>query len=123
MGLKLYFFSLFTCIITSLGLWFLLLFNVNPYQAPAWIISIFYFTFFLFLLSIFSIVGFYVKVWASNREVIFQHLVPTLRQGAIVSLMFTGLLLLEQMKVLNWAVASLYIVSLAMLELFFRSRK
>jgi hypothetical protein len=123
MSLRLYFFGLYSTIIISLCLWLLLLINVNPYQAPAWIVSIFYFTFFLFWTGVFAIFGFYLKVWASNREVIFNHLIPTLRQSAIFSLILTGLLLLEQIKVLNWWVACLFIISLLMLELFFRSKK
>lgn len=123
MNLRLYFFSLITNMLLAFGLWLLLLVNVNPYQAPSWIIFIFYFTIFLFLLSIFAICGYYLKVWATNREVIFSHLGPTLRQSAILSVIITGLLLLEQIKVLNWWIAVLFILSISMLELFFRSKK
>lgn len=123
MSLRLYLFGLFVTIIISFSLWLLLLFNVNPYLAPTWIIFTSYFTLFLFICGIFSIIGFYAKVWVSNREVIFSHLLPTLRQSAILSLIITGLLLLQQIKVLNWWVACLFITSLIMLELFFRSRK
>lgn len=123
MSLRLYLFGLFLTIIIAFGLWLLLIFNVNPFQAPTWIILTFYFAFFLFWLGIFAILGFYLKVWASNREVIFSHLGPTLRQSSIFALIITGLLLLLQIKVLNWWVACLFVTSLVMLELFFRSRK
>jgi len=107
----------------SLGLWFLLLFNVNPFTAPTWIVIVFYLTLFLFLVGIFAIVGFYFKVWASNREIIFSHLAPTLRQSALISLLIIGLIFLEQVKALNWWVAILLVAAVIMLELFFRSRK
>lgn len=123
MSLRIYFFSIITSIILSLSLWLLLLFNVNPYQAPSWIIATFYFTFFLFFTGIFAIIGYKLKVWASNREVIFSLLAPTLRQSIILSMIITGLLLFEQIKVLNWWVACLFVISLFMLELFFRSKK
>lgn len=123
MGLKLYFFSLISIMLISLGLGLLLVSNVNPFQAPFWVIGLFYLMMFLFLTGVFAISGFYFKVWMSRREIIFAHLVPTLRQGAIFSFILVGLLFLEQIKVLNWWIALLFIVSILMLELFFRSKK
>lgn len=123
MALRLYLFGLYSIMFLSLGLWFLLLFNVNPFTAPTWIVIVFYLTLFLFLVGIFAIVGFYFKVWASNREIIFSHLAPTLRQSALISLLIIGLIFLEQVKALNWWVAILLVAAVIMLELFFRSRK
>ena len=123
MGLRLYLFGLYSTVAISLGLCLLLIFNVNPYQAPFWIVSIFYITVFLFFMAVFGILGFYIKVWATNREVIFAHLGPTLRQAAIISLVIIGLIFLQQVRALNWWVAILFIVSVGLIELFFRSRK
>ncbi len=123
MGLRLYLFGLISTIMTAIALWLLLLFNVNPYQAPVWIIFTFYFTLFFFFWGIFAIIFFYFKVWLSNREVVFAHLAPSLRQAAIFSLIIAGLLLLQQIKALNLWIAFLFILSLLMLELFFRSKK
>lgn len=123
MGLRLYLFSLYTTLIISIGLWLLIVVNVNPFQAPFWIVGIFYFTLFLFFVALFSVLGFYFKVWLTNREVIFSHLIPTIRQSAILSLIIVGLVFLQQVKVLNWYVAGLFILAIGMIELFFRSRK
>ena len=123
MGLRIFLFGLYSTMVVSLGLCLLLIFNVNPFQAPFWIISILYLTLFLFFMAVFGVLGFYLKVWATNREVIFGHLMPTLRQAAIISLIIVGLLFLQQVRVLNWWVAVLFIVSIGLLELFFRSRK
>lgn len=120
MGLKLYLFGLYSIMILSFGLWFLLLNNVNPFQAPSWIIALTYLTLFCFLNCLFSIIGFYVKVRMSNREVVFAHLAPTLRQGALVSFLILGSVFLIQVKSFNWWIASLFIISILMLELFFR---
>jgi len=123
MGLRLYLFGLYSTIAISLGLCVLLIFNINPFQAPFWIIAIFYLTIFLFFMAIFGIMGFYLKVWATNREVIFAHLVPTLRQAGFLALIIVGLLFLMQVRVLNWWVAVLFVISIGLIELFFRSRK
>lgn len=123
MGLRLYLFSLYSIAILAFGLWMLLLFNVNPYSAPSWIIALVYTLLFCFLTGIFAIAGFHLKVRLSNREVIFSHLMPTLRQSALIAFTVIGLIFLFQLKSLNWWIGSLFIISILMLELFFRSKK
>lgn len=123
MALRLYQFGLFATFILSLFLWLVLVFSVNPTEAPFWIIALFYITFFLIWLSVFAYLGYYMKVWSSNREVLFSHIGPTLRQASFVSAIITGCIFLEQVKVLNWWVAGMFIVAIGLLELYFRSKK
>lgn len=123
MGLKLYLFSIYATILISLGLSLLLVFNVNPFQAPFWIITLFYLTVCLFFTATFALIGFYLKVKASNREVIFNHLIPTLRQSLLLSLFIISILFLQQIKVVNWWILILMAVIFILLELFYRSRK
>jgi len=120
--LRFYLFSLYLTLFLSFGLLSLIFFNVNPYTSPFWMIFLFYLMVFLFWASLFGIVGFYLKIWASRREVIFAHIAPTLRQSALVGLTLTGLLFLFQIKVLNWWVAVLFILAVLLIELFFRKR-
>lgn len=75
------------------------------------------------LTSLFSLANFYYKVWATNREVIFSHLGPSLRQAALLSLVVTSCLFFEQIKVLNWWIAGMVIIAAALAELYFRSTK
>lgn len=123
MALRLYLFSLYMALIVSAGLILLLFLGVNPFQAPAWIIILFYLSIFLFVAAGLSIAGFYLKVWASNREVIFAHLIPTIRQSIFFAIIMVGFLLLEQLKVLNWWNAAMLIIAVGLIELFFRARK
>jgi len=123
MGLRLYLFGLYSTLVISIGLWLLIIVNVNPYQAPVWIVAIFYLTLFLFFVAFFAIILFYLKIWLTNREVIFSHLMPSLRQSMILALIIVGLLFLQQVRVLNWWVAGLFVIAVAMIELFFRSKK
>ncbi len=123
MALKLYLFSLFCTLILSLFLFLLLFFSVNPYFAPVWIIAIFYLTFFIIWVSVFALVGFYLKIWVSNHEVIFAHILPTLRQALFASFVLTALLFLRQIGVLNWWIGLLLAFAVGLVELFFRSRK
>ena len=123
MILRLYLFSLYFTLFLAAGLTALIIFNVNPNASPFWMISLFYITFFLFWAALFGLIGFYLKVWATNREVIFAHLLPTLRQSMLVALAITGLLFLQQLRMLNWWVAILFILAVLMIEFFFRSKK
>jgi len=122
-AIRLYVFCMVLVSILSGFLWLILFFSVNPFQAPSWIIFIFYTTFFVFLAAIFSLASFYYKVWASNREVIFSHIGPSIRQACFASLALTTLLFFEQIKVLSWWVASMIILAVILFELFFRSRR
>lgn len=123
MALRLYKFGLIASICLSGFLWFLLLMSVNPYQAPFWIILLFYVTLYIVCTSIIALLFFNLKVKAGNREVIYSHIGPTLRQSAFLSVVIIGCLFLEQLKVLNWWVASMLIVALLLIELYYRSRK
>jgi len=123
MILRLYLFSLYCTAIISAGLLGMIIFNINPFDAPFWMIMIFYVSVFLLLLAIFGLIGFYLKVWATNREVIFAHIVPTLRQAALISTAIAGLIFLQQLRVLNWWVGILFILAIIFVELFFRGRK
>lgn len=122
MILRIYLFSLYLTLLLSFGLFFLILFNVNPYTSPFWMIFLFYFTFFMIFVSLFGVIGFYLKIWASNREVIFAHILPTLRQSVLIGLVMAGLLFLFQIKVLSWWVAGLFVMAILMIELYFRKK-
>ena len=123
MILRLYLFSLYLTLFLSAGLIVFIIFNINPNQSPFWMVFIFYLTLFLFWAAFWGLIGFYLKVYATNREIIFAHLVPTIRQSMLIALAMVGLLFLQQMRVLNWWVAILFILAVSMIELFFRSRK
>lgn len=123
MILRLYLFSLYLTAIVSAGLAAMVVINVNPFESPFWIIAVFYVACFLLITSLCGLIFFYYKVWAANREVIFAHLVPTLRQSAFIALAIIGLLFLQQVRVLNWWVAILFTFAIFLVELFFRGKK
>lgn len=123
MVLRLYLFSLYSAFFLTTGLIAIIIFNINPFSLNFLMIILFYFLVFIFLASLFGLINFYIKVWASNREVIFAHLIPSLRQSVLISLSLVIMLFLQQLKVLNWWVAILVIVAFAFFELYFRREK
>lgn len=123
MALRLYLFFLISAIIIAFGLAFVLIMGVNPFQSPIWIIILFYINLTILLAGILSLVGFYYKIQLSNREVIFSHIYPTLRQGILFAIVLVGFLFLKQIDSLNWWAALLLVMSVLLIELFFRSKK
>ena len=123
MPLKLYLFSLFFILALSIFLCFLLIFNVNPYQAPFWIVGVFYLTVFSIWASVFAIFSYYMKVWRGNHELIFAHIGSSLRHAIFLSLIVTVCLFLRQIQVLNWWIAGMLILSISIIELIFKSKK
>lgn len=123
MALRLYKFGLFSTLCLAGFLWLLLLMSVNPNQAPFWIIILFYLTLFIIFTSIITLVSYNLKVKANNKEVIYSQIGPSLRQSALLSIIFIGFLFLEQIKVLNWWVAGMLIIAIVLIELYYRSKK
>lgn len=123
MTLRLYLFGLVSAALISFGLGTLLILGVNPYQAPNWIILVFYLSLVLFMTSVLAITVFYLKVRLSNREVIFSHLFPTLRQSFFISLIITACIFLYQIKTFNWWAVLLLFIAIGLIEMFFRTKK
>lgn len=123
MTLRLYLFGLVSATLISFGLGTLLILGVNPYQAPNWIILVFYLSLVVFLTSVLAITVFYLKVRLSNREVIFSHLFPTLRQSFFISLIITACIFLYQIKIFNWWAVLLLFIAIGLIEMFFRTKK
>lgn len=123
MALRLYLIGLISTLLLSSFLWLLLIFSINPFQAPLWIIILFYIAFFVAWTSVFALINFYLKVHLGNHEVIFSHIKPSLRQAALLSIILTAIVFFEQIKVLNWWVFGMFVVSIGLIELFYRSKK
>ena len=123
MALKLYLFGLYSTLTLSFFLCLLLILEANPYQAPTWILTVFYLTIFLIVTSALSLINYYLKIWASNREVIFSQLAPAVRQASLIGVIVVSCLFFKQINVLNWWIFTMLVIAIGLLELFFRSKK
>jgi hypothetical protein len=121
-NLKVYIFTLCIGFVLAVGVWILILFNIDPYKADFMSIASFYASAFLWLFCLFSIIGYYIRLWRCNKEVVYANLPIAMRQGAIISIAITGLLILQTLRVLNWWIAGIWIVVVMVVELFFRAR-
>lgn len=82
----------------------------------------FFISFFLLLLCLFTIVGFYGRRRISNNEVLYRNLKTAFRQGTFIALYFTVLLILRAAELLNWWDAVLLAISMISLDMFFKEK-
>lgn len=122
MKLKKSLFSLFAVTLLAFGGWLTILFNVDPAQADRFQFIALYASIFLFLTGILTFVGFGVRILLSNREVVYAHFAPSLRQGMLVAFALVGLLFLQSLRVLSVIDAGAFVLAILLIELFFRAK-
>lgn len=122
MKLKNTLFSLFVITLLAFGGFVTILFNIDPYRADNFTLTVFYASIFFFLMGIVTFVGFGWRVMASNREVIYAHLTPSFRQGLLISFAVVGLLFLQSLRVLSWVDGGAFVLAILLLELYFKPK-
>lgn len=122
MNIKFYLFGIFLGFIFTLGVWILMLFNIDPFQADFLIIATFFATLFLWLWCVSTLIGYYLRVWSGNNEVVFSNLPIASRQGILLALIIVGLLILSTINILTWWIGAIWVLVISFMELFFRTR-
>ncbi len=123
MKLPVYLFSIFAITLISLGTWFLIIFNINPYQTDIMSIAAFFASLFIWLSGVLTLLFFYIKVNLANKEIIFAYLPTSIRHAILISLSLTAILVLSSLQVLTWWSGALIIIPILLLGLFFRTKK
>ena len=121
MKIKSYLFFLFSVTVFAIASVILDIFNYNPYQSGVGVFVNFYFSFFLSITGVLSIIIFFLKIKLKKGEWSQVHLLPSIRQASLVALSLTVLLVLKGLKLLDWWVAGPLVVSIILLELFFQT--
>jgi hypothetical protein len=97
--------------------------NYNPFKTSLIQFIYFYSSFFVTVAGISSIIIFYIKIVLQKKETIYIHFWPAVRQGLIVSLGLSVLLILKGLKLLDFWVGIPIIIIILLLELFFQTKK
>lgn len=122
MKLKQTLFSLFAVTLLSFGGWLTIFMNTDPAKVDMFTFTVLYICVFFFVMGIASFIGFGVRILLSNREVIYTHLTPSVRQGALLGFTAAGLLFLQSLRVLSPIDAGAFILAILLLELFFQAK-
>ncbi|MCK4919069.1 MAG: hypothetical protein KAS01_01650 [Candidatus Pacebacteria bacterium] len=93
--------------------------SFSPKSAGFMGIFLFFLVLFFFLVSLFTICGFYLRGKKSNNKVEFQQISISFRQAVFFAFIFSGILFLQSIQLLFWWSATLFIVGVALLEFYF----
>lgn len=122
MKLKQALFSLFSITLLAFGGWLTIFFNLDPLRADNFILAALYASLFIFITGSLTFIGFGLRILLSNREVIYAHLPPSLRQATLAALALVGLLFLQSLRVLSVIDAGAFVLAILLIELFFRAK-
>ena len=115
-------FLIFVITLLALGTWLSLLFNIDPKITDNMTIIFFFLSLFIALSGLFTFIGFYLRIYFSNHEILFSALPAAVRQGLFLSMLITGLLVLKSLKVLNLWDGLVFAAIIVIPELFSRIR-
>lgn len=99
-----------------------IIFNVDPQAADILTIGALFGSLFLALSGFLTLIIFYLRVKKSNFEELFTQLPIATRHAALISLVISGLIFLQMLRVLGWWEAALFLLIIVLLESFFRTR-
>lgn len=101
---------------------FLVLFNLSPFESTGLALSLFFVSLFIALGASFTIIGFYVRLWLFPNELFYKHVNVSLRQGVFLGLLSIFALVLQSVRLLNWWSGFLLIALMVTLEFYFASK-
>lgn len=119
------FFFLVAITLFSFASLMLAIVNYNPYNSHITVFATFYISFFVTLLGLLTFVILFIKSRFSTNNVIVNVFWESVRQAALLSVIFTLLLALKGLKVLDLWVSVPLTIAIIMVEMYIRgiSRK
>lgn len=116
-------FFLFSILLITAASTMLCIFNYNPYSATVNQFILFYLSLILLFGSLFSLCFFYAKIYFFHKEIVYSLFWPSVRQGVILSLAISVLIVLRGMRLLDiWTGAPLF-MAVIFSELFFQTKR
>lgn len=121
-SIRSYIFILFFGFILGIGIWFLILFNIDPFKSDFLTIAAFFASFMLWFVCLFTLIGYYIRLYVTNHEVIYVSLVDSFRQAFLLGLLVDSIMIFQSMHVLTWWIGCIIGLVMLLIELFFRTR-
>lgn len=123
MTLRTYLIALAAATLVCWASFAMILFYLSPLDS-SWIGPTFFFvTLFFSLIGTITLLGFSFRIFFARNEMVFSALNTSFRQGMLIALAIVGSLVLQAFRMLTWWDAALFIIALALLELFFITRE
>jgi hypothetical protein len=119
MSLRLYLIIMTLVSLCAWIAWFIVIYSIDPSKSGMVGFFLFYITLSISFLSSVTLVGTLIRVWLRQKEVVYRHVIRSLRQGLILTALFLASLLLAGSGLLVWWVLLLLILIASILELLF----
>lgn len=123
MKTKLLIFIIFCINLFSLGYLIMILFNYDPFYSDNFVLIMFFISLFLFLLTILTLLGFYIRIKIYNNEIFHAIFFPSLRQAILFSIVTVGLMILSSLKILTLWDGTMFALAILLLELYFQNKQ
>lgn len=101
--------------------WIVVLVSIDPSRTGTLGFVFFYTTLAIAMIGTLSIAGAGIRTWMQKDELVSRHVIVSLRQGILLTLLVTGSLLLLASNLFTWMTALLLIVIIGLVELVFLS--
>ncbi|MBD3244944.1 MAG: hypothetical protein GF335_03045 [Candidatus Moranbacteria bacterium] len=119
MTLKSYLKILIIASVLSAVVWIMIIYYIDPEKTGFIGFFLFYATMFFWLTGLFTFIGFRLRRYFLNNEVLYSLIVLSFRQAIWISLIIVGLLFMKSMGLLYWWDGVLYALSIFLLEVYF----
>lgn len=116
-------FFTFSIMIFALASFVLDTFNYNPYQANQKVFINFYLSFGIAVAMMATLVVYYFKFRHYKGEIVYKLFWPSFRQGVLIALAMTLLLMLQGLRLLDAWVGISVITVIMLFELFFQTKR
>ncbi len=102
----------------------LIVFGIDPTETQSIVFGALYFSLFLGLTGLLSIIGFLLRVWLLPKDFLLsRQVLVSFRQAVLLSLLAVIGLILQSRALLSWFNASLIVIGMTLVEFFFISAK
>lgn len=122
MNLKKTLFSIFSLALVSLGIFIIILFNIDPYKSDRFVHIAFLSSLFLSLAGIWVFTEYLIKIRLNNKELVYSILPSTIRHALLGSAGITLIVGLKMINVLNFLDTLIILIIIAVSELYFKER-
>lgn len=99
--------------------WILTIIKLDPFESTGLALFFFFLSLFVTLMSLFTLMGFFVRRFVTRNEILYNHFNVSLRQGLLLSLCTLILLTFLMLGVLTWWDGFLVVLIAFLFELYF----
>ena len=108
--------------VLSLIAWIVVINKLNPFENAGLSLTLFYLSLSVALACIFTVLGFYFRVWLNKNEIFYSHIGVAFRQGVMLTVIAVGCLTFQLLGILTWWSGLLLIICVTLCEFYLMAR-